>query len=174
MRILMINLLILHELNKSPLTMYGISRQIRMHFPVFLKPSMGTLQPALKKLEKEGYLSSQKFMSKGGRPSICYALTNEGKSALRYELLKPLTDNPIQFMVSARIKLCCASVLENNDYLKLIKLLKRKTESLMLDTKKLVENENTPNSSRMILDNAACEYRNFLSLLEGLEHAGNC
>ena len=169
----MINLLILYELNKSPLTMYGISRQIKIQFPVFLKPSMGTLQPAIKKMESESLLSSQKFMTSGGRPSICYAITDKGKSALKKELLSQLTDNPVQFLVTSRIKLCCAEILDKEDYLSLIKMLKRKAETLMLDTKKLLESGCIPQHSDMIYDNMACEYRNFLSLLEGLEHACN-
>jgi len=167
----MINLLILYELNRTPLTMYGISRQIKLKFSVLMKPSLGTLQPALKNFEKKGLVSSQKYMSKGGRPSICYAITESGKKALTEELLAPLTENPVQFLVSARVKLCCADVLKQEEYLQLIRLLKRKTENLMLDTKKLMTEGNIPENSAMIYDNLACEYRNFLSLLEGLEHA---
>ena len=169
----MINLLILYELNKSPLTMYGITKQIKSQFSVMMKPSLGTLQPALKKLEKEGYVNSQKFMSSGGRPSICYAITNKGKELLTKELLSPLTENPVQFLVNARIRLCCAEILEKEDFLSLLRLLKIKTENLMLDTKQLLQNGNITENSSVIYDNLACEYRNFLSLLQGLEHACN-
>lgn len=169
----MINLLILYELNKSPLTTYGISRQIKKQFGVLLKPSMGTIQPAIKKLEHSGLVSGQKYMSSGGRPSICYTITEKGKSELKKELLSQITENPIQFLVTARVRLCCAEVLDVSDYLALLKILKRKTESLMLDTKSQTESKNIQENSNMIFDNLACEYRNFLSLLEGLEHACN-
>lgn len=169
----MIKLLILYELNNTPLTMYGISRQLKNQFAVLMKPSIGTLQPALKNLEKNGFVSSQKYMSKGGRPSICYAITNSGKLELNKELISPLTENPIQFLVNARIRLCCSDVLNSSDYLTLLRLLKRRSESLMLDTKKLMESDKIKNNSTMVFDNLACEYRNFLSLLEGLEHACN-
>ena len=167
----MISLLILYELNKAPLTMYGISRQIKLQFSVLMKPSLGTLQPALKKLEREGLVSSQKYMSAGGRPSICYAITEKGKEALDKELLSPLTENPIQFLVNARIRLCCAESLNKTDYAELIKILKRKAETLMLDTHKLLSGDNISGNFVVVFDNLACEYRNFLSLLEGLEHA---
>jgi len=52
-------------------------------------------------------------------------------------------------------------------------LLKRKTECLMIDTKKMLDKNNLPNGTSVIFDNLACEYRNFVSLLEGLEHACN-
>ena len=169
----MINILILYELNRSPLTMYGISKQIKSTFSTLMKPSMGTLQPALKNMEKAGYVTSQKLMSKGGRPSICYAITDKGKLELNKEILSPVTDNPVQFLVTARIKLCCAEVLKEDDYKKLLLLLKRKTECLMIDTKKMLDKNNLPNGTSVIFDNLACEYRNFVSLLEGLEHACN-
>ena len=110
-------------------------------------------------------------MSKGGRPSICYAITDKGKEELFKEILSPIAENPIQFLVNARVRLLCSEILENDDYLTLLRLLKRKAENLMLETKRLEESDNTPNTSRMIFDNLACEYRNFVSLLEGLEHA---
>ena len=169
----MINLLILYELNRTPLTMYGISKQIKDSFSVLLKLSMGTLQPALKVLEKRGYVNSQKYMSSGGRPSICYAITDKGKKYLNDEMLSAFTDNPVQFLVEARIRLCCAEILSKDDYRSLLKLLQRRTESLMLEAGRIEKSEYTSNYNRMIFDNLACEYRNFLSLLEGLEHACN-
>lgn len=165
----MINLLILYELNKSPLTMYGISRQIKLQFSSLLKLSMGTLQPALKKLEKNSFISSQKYMSAGGRPSICYAINDKGKQELKRELLSPLTENPVQYLVNARIRLCCSDILNQDDYIALIRLLKHKAEGLMIETKHLEETSSSVTG--LVLNNLACEYRNFVSLLEGLEHA---
>ena len=78
----MINLLILYELNKNVLTMYGISANIKSEFSVLMHPSIGTIKPALKKMELCGFVTVQKYMSKGGRPSICYAITNSGKLEL--------------------------------------------------------------------------------------------
>ena len=167
----MINLLILYELSKTPLTMYGISKQIKLQFSVLLKPSLGTLQPALKKLEKKGFITSQKYMSKGGRPSICYGITSAGRKALEEELLFPPSENPVQFLVTARIKLCCSETLDQENYLTLLKILKRKTEVLMADTGKIIDSNKFQGNSNIVFDNLVCEYRNFVSLLEGLEHA---
>lgn len=169
----MIDILILYELNKSPLTMYGISKQISTQFSVFIKPSMGTIQPALKNLEKNGAVSCQKYMSKGGRPSICYAITGKGKEELVKKMTSPLADNPIQFAVNARIRLCCADILDTEDYKTMLRILKRKAELLMTETKKMSESNKIPQQSEIIFDNLACEYRNLFSLLEGLEHACN-
>lgn len=153
--------------------MYGISRQIKSQFSVFLTPSLGTIQPALKNMERFNLVSAQKLMSSGGRPSICYSITKQGEKELYDELLSSLTENPIQFLVTARIRLCCSEILSKDDYIKLIQILKRKTEVLLSNTIKLIDSNKIPDDSSIIFDNLACEYKNFLSLLEGLEHACN-
>lgn len=167
----MINLLILYELNKNVLTMYGISSHIKSEFAALLTPSIGTIQPALKKMELNGYVNTQKFMSKGGRPSTCYAITKQGKDALKEELLAPLPDNPIQFLVNARIRLYCADILPNADVAELLKILKRKTELLKKQTRNIAEDENITFYPKMVFENMTSEYENFYSLLEGIEHA---
>ena len=58
----MIELLILFELNKKTLTMYGVSKEIHLDFSVLTTPSYGTIKPALTRLEKSGFLKTQKTM----------------------------------------------------------------------------------------------------------------
>ena len=65
----MIELLILYEINKKVLTMYGISKEIKSEFSVLLLPSYGTIKPALNRLEKANWIMTQKLMREGGRPS---------------------------------------------------------------------------------------------------------
>lgn len=167
----MINLLILYELNKTPLTMYGIAKHIKEEFAVLLTPSIGTIQPALKRLESLGYISSQKYMSKGGRPSTCYAINENGKAALIDELLSEMPDNPIQFLVNARIRLYCAKLLNKEDSVKLINILKKRVEIIKSQTEKLAKNSDLEFYPQMVFENLTCEYNNFLLLLEGIEHA---
>ena len=59
----MIELLILNELTKKVLTMYGISKEIHTSFSVLTTPSFGTIKPALTRLQKSGFVKSQKTMS---------------------------------------------------------------------------------------------------------------
>ena len=165
------NLLILYELNKAPSTMYGIANSIKSDFAVLLTPSIGTIKPALKRLESSGFISSQKLMTSGGRPSVCYAITEQGKVALKYEMLSDLPENPIQFLVNARVRLYCAEVLDNEDFMNLLAELKLRTENLMLDTQEMVLNNDVTFYPKMVFDNLTCEYKNFYSLLEGIEHA---
>ncbi len=167
----MINLLILYELNKKVLTMYGITESIKSEFSALMIPSIGTIKPALKKMELCGFVTTQKYMSKGGRPSTCYAITEPGKVALRGELLSPISENPIQFLTNARIRLYCAEILNYKDLPELLNMLKKKTEILMKETRNILKDDNITFYPKMVFDNITCEYENFYSLLEGIEHA---
>ena len=133
----MIELLILFELNKRILTMYGISKEIRASFSVLTTPSYGTIKPALNRLEKAGFVKKQKSMSEGGRPSNYYSITKDGVDELRRLILAPPQENPIQFLPSARIKLACADLLEKDELFTMLKNLKLKSESILADIKNL-------------------------------------
>ena len=167
----MIELLILNELTKKVLTMYGISKEIHASFSVLTTPSFGTIKPALTRLQKSGFVKSQKTMSKGGRPSVYYSITNEGREELTRLLLSNPSENPITFLTTARVRIACADFLNKNEQLQLFKLLKLKSETVMLDTKNLIDSRENDFYTKMVYDNIACEYKNFVSLLEGFERA---
>ena len=169
----MISLLILYELNKKVYTMYGLSKQIKTDFSVITLPSFGTINPALKRMEEKGFIQSQKSMSKGGRPSVYYAITNDGKKALKEELLSPVSENPIQFLSVARTRLYCGSVLSKEELKEMIKILKFKAEMIKVDTDKLIQNYEDSFFQRMVIDNLSLEYKNFISLLEEFSRACN-
>ncbi len=169
----MIELLILFELNQKVLTMYGISKEIHADFSVLTTPSYGTIKPALKRLEKNSFVKTQKTISDGGRPSIFYSITSEGKDELKRLIIEQPLDNPIQFLPMARVKLACADVLDTEEQKILLSQLKIKAESIMIDTKNLMEKYELPFYPQMVFDNLTCEYKNFISLIEGFEHACN-
>lgn len=167
----MIELLILFELNKKILTMYGISKEIRQDFSVLTTPSYGTIKPALNRLEKLGTMKTQKTMSSGGRPSTYYSITQKGVDYMKELLLSTPQENPIQFLPSARVRLACAGVLGQKEQLELFKLLKIKTESLYIDINNLLKSKDLDFYLKMMYDNLICEYNNFLTLIEGFERA---
>ena len=169
----MIELLILFELSRKVLTMYGVSKEIRSKFSVLTTPSYGTIKPALSRLLESGFIKSQKTMSSGGRPSIYYSITNDGIEELKRLLVAPPVENPIQFLTSARIKLACAGVLNNEEQLIMFKRLKTKAESILIDTKNLVKTKELSYCPSMVFDNLTCEYKNFISLVEGFANAGS-
>lgn len=167
----MIELLILYELSKKVLTMYGISKEIRAEFSVLTTPSYGTIKPALNRLEKSGCVKSQKSMSLGGRPSTYYSITTRGNEELKQLLLAQPLENPIQFLPTARVKLACAEVLNTNEQKELFRLLKYKAEAVSADIKNLLVLNNLEFYPKMVFDNLICEYKNFILLLEGFERA---
>ena len=167
----MIELLILFELNKKTLTMYGVSKEILLDFSVLTTPSYGTIKPALTRLEKSGFLKTQKTMSSGGRPSTYYSITKAGEEELKKLIITPPVENPVQFLTNARIKLACAEVLNNKEQLELIENIKYKAESVLIDTKNLLADSKLDFYPQMVFDNMICEYKNFISLLEGFERA---
>ena len=167
----MIEFLILYELNKKVLTMYGVSKEILSEFSVLTTPSFGTIKPALNRLERSGFVKTQKSMSSGGRPSTYYSITQNGKEELKKLFLDLPSDNPIHFLPSARVKLACAEILNKEEKRQLFKLLKLKAESVLLDTKTIVENKDADFYTKMVFDNLMCEYQNIITLLEGFERA---
>ena len=169
----MIELLILFELNKKVLTMYGVSKEIRGDFSVLTTPSYGTIKPALRRLEAGGCVKTQKTISSGGRPSVYYSITNEGLSELKKLILEPPLENPIQFLPMARVKLACADILGDNERINLFRDIKTKAESILVDTQNLVAMKDLSFYPKMVFDNLICEYKNFISLIEGFEHAGS-
>lgn len=169
----MIELLILFELSKKVLTMYGVLKEILGDFSMLTTPSFGTIKPALIRLEKKGFLKTQKTISEGGRPSTFYSISNEGKEELVRLIMEPPLENPIHFLPMARIKVVCANVLEQSEREKMFSDLKLKSESIIAETKNSMTFKDLPLYTKMVFDNLICEYKNFILLLEGLEHAGN-
>ena len=167
----MIELLILYKLSKKVLTMYGISKDILNSFSVMTTPSFGTIKPALTRLEKAEFVKSQKTLSAGGRPSVYYSITQTGLKELNRLILAEVQDNPVQFLTTARIRLSCSEILNKEEQLNLFKLLKLKSESIIIDIKNILHNENLDFYKKMVMDNLLCEYNNLNSLLEGFERA---
>ncbi|MBO5445905.1 PadR family transcriptional regulator [bacterium] len=167
----MIEIMILYILLKHDLTMYAIHKRIQENFLAFTSPSFGAVKPALVRLEKQGCISSSKIMSDGGKLSVYYSITKDGVKELRNLLLKPLSQNALQFLSDARIKLSCVSFLDGSDAHDVFVDIKSNAKLHKLNAEKILSDEYTPLTfqQRIVLDNAVCEYKNFISLVEGLE-----
>ena len=167
----MIEIMILYILLKHDLTMYAIHKRIQENFLAFTNPSFGAVKPALVRLEKQKFISSSKIMSDGGKLSVYYSITKEGVKELRNLLLKPLSQNPLQFLSDARIKLSCISFLEGLDSHDVFVDIKSNALLHKNNAEHILSDEYTPLTfqQRIVLDNAICEYKNFMSLVEGLE-----
>lgn len=167
-------ILILYILNKSQTTMYGLSKTINKIYGSITKPSFGTLQPALKKLEKNKYVFASKFYTDGGKPYFYYSITENGLQYLKERLVKNTSTNPTQFLSMTKIKLACCDILEPSEKEILFKQLQANLSKLKTEAEEALSSNWKENFySRMVLNNTVCEYNNLIHLIEGLENASN-
>lgn len=120
----MIEILVLHSLMQKSSTMYSIKKSIETVFAAFVTPSFGAVQPALKRLEAGGFITSGKLMSEGGKLSIYYTITKNGKDEFVRLLLDDMSQNPSQFFLLARIKLVMAQYLSKDEKKRLFFIIK--------------------------------------------------
>ncbi len=167
----MIELLILYVLLKRDFTMYAIQKRIDENFAPFTKPSFGALKPALRRLEEKKCLTSRKLMSDGGKLSVYYEISKDGISELKRLMLEDLSDNPLQFLSNARAKLCCADCLNSDERKRLFFLIKSRAMQFKVASQNVLNDEyNHINFyQKVVIDNAMCEFSNFITLIEGLE-----
>ena len=173
----MIELLILYTILKRDYTMYSIQKRIEDSFAPFTKPSFGALKPALRRLEEKECLTSRKIMSDGGKLSVFYEITRTGINELKRLLMEDLSDNPLQFLSNARVKISCADCLDHGEKKRLFFSIKSKALQFKNEAQNILNDEykQTNFYQKIILDNAICEFSNFINIIEGLEkdNAGN-
>lgn len=169
-------ILILYILLKGQSTMYGISKSISQQFGYITNPSFGTIQPALKRLEKNEYIKSDRFYTEGGKPYYFYSITEKGKTFFREKLVSNLSRNPIQLYPEILIRLTCFDILNSDDRKILCKILKSHVLKLQNCAENIMaSDEYKENSSgRMVLNGVVCSYKSLYDLIERLEkNAGN-
>lgn len=173
----MIELLVLYILTKRDFTMYAIHKMIENEFAPFTRPSFGAIKPALTRLEVNGFLTTRKMMSDGGKLSVFYSITKEGKAELSRLLTESLSENPLQFLSNARVKLSCAEYLSAEQKEEMFFDLKTLALKYKFDAENILNDEYNKLSfyQKIVLDNAVCEYANLITIIEGFEkdNAGN-
>ncbi len=81
-----LELLILKTLALEPLHGYGIARRIEQVSEGVFKVTLGSLYPALQRLEKQALVAAEWKASENGRRARYYRLTAKGRSRLQAEL----------------------------------------------------------------------------------------
>ena len=107
----MIEIAILYILNKYDATIYRISKIIDELFFAYLKTSAGTINPALKRLEKIECVKFSEKMSDGGMKSKFYSITPTGKKHLAELLLAYKSTNVYHTINEVKILLFCKDIL---------------------------------------------------------------
>jgi len=167
----MIELLILYVILKRDYTMYAIQKRIEENFAPYTKPSFGALNPALKRLEEKECLTTRKMMSDGGKLSVFYEISKKGIDELKRLLVEDLSDNPLQYLSNARIKLSCDDCLDSEERKRLFFSLKSRALQFKNQAQNILSDEYKQINfyQKVILDNTICEYSNLVSIIEGLE-----
>jgi DNA-binding PadR family transcriptional regulator len=167
----MLEVMILYILIRHDLTMYSVQKRIKENFGAFTMPSFGAIKPALVRLEKQKFITSSKIMSDGGKLSVYYSLTKEGLKGLKDLIQSPMSSNPVQFLTDARIKLSCMSALDKEECYDVYEDIKSNALIHKTNAENILNDEYTPLSfyQKIVLDNAICEYNNFITLVENLE-----
>jgi PadR family transcriptional regulator, regulatory protein PadR len=81
-----LDLLILKSLSLAPMHGWGISRRIQQTSEGILEINLGSLYPALQRLEKNGLIASEWGTTDNNRRARYYRLTTAGRRALGQEL----------------------------------------------------------------------------------------
>ncbi|MCD8024508.1 MAG: PadR family transcriptional regulator, partial [Candidatus Gastranaerophilales bacterium] len=102
----MLELLILYILNKYDCTIYKIQKLIEEKFFIFSCPSLGAINPALKRLETLDCVEYKSEMSEGGKLSKIYKITPRGLKYLRETIT--LFDFKNQAYLLNNAKVCTA------------------------------------------------------------------
>lgn len=113
----MIENVILHILTKYDSSIYRIGKLIDELFFGYLKTSSGTINPALKRLEKMGCVEYIEKMSDGGMLTKIYSITPAGKKHLAEVLQRIELTNPAHILNEAKIALYCSDILSVNELL---------------------------------------------------------
>lgn len=81
-----LDVLILKTLSRGALHGYGVSKAIRQTSDEAFQVEEGALYPALRRLEKKGYLEAEWGITDTGREAKFYRLTTSGEDVLEKEL----------------------------------------------------------------------------------------
>jgi len=135
----MTDLLILAILLDYEYTIYKIKQKIENNFSIFLSASFGSIHPAVKKLEKNGFISAKKKLSSGGQKSSTYSITREGKEYFKKLMTAEITESPSYSNQLINIKIMLIDLLDENLQKITIDSIKKYYEIHLLNTKELIE-----------------------------------
>lgn len=129
----MLELLILYILNKYDCTIYKIQKLIEDMFFIFSCPSLGAINPALKRLETLGCVEFTSFMSEGGKLSKTYKITPFGLKYLRESISLFDFKNQAHLINNAGVCIAISDVLDAEQKEKFNSLIQSKLKILKID-----------------------------------------
>ncbi len=119
----MVEILILYILSKYDATIYKVRKLIEEKFFMFANPSLGTVNPALKRLEGLSCVEFESKMTDGGMLSKTYKITPFGMKYLKNAILSFEFKNKSNILSNVSILLCVSDILEEDEKKELYKTL---------------------------------------------------
>ena len=129
----MLELLILYILNKYDCTIYKVQKLIEEMFFIFSCPSLGAINPALKRLEALGCVEYTEFMSEGGKKSKIYKITHFGLKYLKETISLFDFKNQAHMLNNAKVCISISDVLDKTQKENFNVLIKNKLNILKKD-----------------------------------------
>ncbi len=80
-----LDMLVLKALSRGPMHGYGVTRWIQQSSDGALQVEEGSLYPALYRMEKRGWITSEEGLSENNRKARYYKLTRAGRKRLETE-----------------------------------------------------------------------------------------
>ena len=167
----MIEILILYIIHKREKTIYSIRKEIIEIFGTFTKPSIGTIHPALKRLEEASVVSNRTDYSQGGKKSTFWSLSMHWQKKFNDLFFTPLSENPTQFFTEMQSRIAVMSLLDDDLKETFIKDIQIRLESFLLDLQNALDDEYTSYDKyqlALLKKNIADvqNYKNFITSLE--------
>ncbi|MBE7706730.1 MAG: PadR family transcriptional regulator [Cyanobacteria bacterium SIG30] len=116
----MIEILVLYVLKRYDCSIYRISKIIETTFFALFKPSFGSLNPAIKRLEGMGCIEVSSSLTEGGKRVKRVSITSFGEKYFKNCMQTYEFTNPSNFLNDANILLFCSNILEGEDLLKFL------------------------------------------------------
>ncbi len=158
----MLELLILYILNKYDCTIYKIQKLIEEMFFIFSCPSLGAINPALKRLESLGCVEFESTVSDGGKLSKTYKLTPFGLKYLKETVSNFDFKNQAHMINNAKVCISISDILDEKDREKFVLSATSKLKILKKDI------ENKLNNPYIIYTNIQKEV--FLSAIKDIDN----
>lgn len=111
----MVEILILYILSKYDATIYKIRKLIEERFFMFSTPSLGAINPALKKLEGLSCVEFESKMSDGGMLSKTYKITPFGIKYFKSLVVSYEFKNKAHILNNVSILACISDILDEGD-----------------------------------------------------------
>lgn len=164
----MLELLILYILNKYDCTIYKIQKLIEDMFFVFSCPSLGAINPALKRLETLGCVEYTSFMSDGGKLSKTYKITPFGLKYLKETISVFDFKNQAHMLNNAKVCISISDVLDNNQKENFNSIVQNRLKILKMDIENKLKDPYIlyTEIQRNILNSQIVEIENLIGIIE--------